>query len=497
MDVLVFIICLLFTISFIIFIAKTLKGSYSNLPPGPRPLPLIGNLHQLGVAPHKSLAKLAQTHGSIMSLKLGQVTAIVISSASAARLVLQKQDISFANRSVPDSMRAYGHDEVSVVWRPLSSEWRELKRICISEIFSNQKMESCASLRQQKVDQLVRDVSQSASLGKPVQIGEAAFKTMLSLISSMFLSVDVTHGDTEAASEFKRSFASVMELGGIPNLVDFFPWLKWIDPQRIKARMTAHFEKILKLVGSKIDERMEERAEQGSVSETRDVLDTLVNILLGNKEGVSRKEIEHLIMELLIAGTDTTSSTVEWAMSEVLRSPQTLCRAKAELEQVSGKGVAIREKDLAYMPYLQAIIKETMRLHPVVPFLVPRTTLDQVELSSFTIPRGARIMINAWAIGRDPSTWDNPECFEPERFLGSDVDFRGQNFELIPFGGGRRMCPGISLGFKMAALILGSLVNSFDWKLEGGMKTEDIDMDEKFGLSVQKIHPLCAIPVNI
>lgn len=222
MEVLTTILSLLVTISLIIITAKAIKGRQTSLPPGPRRLPLIGNLHQMGARPHESLSKLAQTHGDIMSLKLGQVTCIVITSASAARLVLQKHDMAFANRPVPDAMRACGHYQVSVVWRPLSSQWRELRRICITEIFVYQKLEAFVSLRQQKVDHLINDVSKSASLGKAVLIGEAAFQTMLSLQSLMLLSVDLTNGNSASAAGFKRSFSGILELGGISNwLISF------------------------------------------------------------------------------------------------------------------------------------------------------------------------------------------------------------------------------------------------------------------------------------
>uniref|UniRef100_A0A7N0V7C3 Cytochrome P450 n=1 Tax=Kalanchoe fedtschenkoi TaxID=63787 RepID=A0A7N0V7C3_KALFE len=483
----------------IIFIARTIERRASKLPPGPWGLPVIGSLHRLGAKPHQSLAQLAGRHGPIMSLKLGQVTAVVISSAPAARLVLQKQDHSFANRAIPDSISACGHDEVSVVWRPVSPRWRELRRICVSEIFSCHKMEACGGLRRDKVHQMVRDVSRIAALGEPVLIGEAAFRTMLSLISCMVLSVDVADGNSKAAAEFKKSFSGILELAGVPNSVDYFPWLRMIDPQRIRARMAAHFEKILRFTDSMIDERMRQKKldqEQGSVSENRDVLDTLVDILL-HEHSLTKKEANHLMLELFVAGTDTTSSTVEWAMSEALRSPRILSRAKAELVQVTGKGGRVEEKDIPRLPYLQAIVKETMRMHPPAPLLVPRTTLAQVDLGGFTIPKGAQIMVNVWAIGRDPGTWDSPERFEPERFLGSDVDMRGGGgrFELVPFGGGRRMCPGIPLASRMIHLMLGSLIHSFDWKLEGGAKMEDIDMDDKFGLSLQKARPLRAVPL--
>ncbi|CAM8980823.1 unnamed protein product [Rhodiola kirilowii] len=498
MDLLTFILCILITTN-LFFIAKIIKQAYSNLPPGPRPLPIIGNLHQLGSKPHKSLAKLAQTHGPIMTLKLGQVTTVVISSASAAKLVLQKHDRLFANRWIPDVTRACGHDQASMVWIPPSRKWRELRRICNAEIFSSSKMETHGSLRIKRVDELIAQV-RSASLDEVVLIGNVAFRTSLNVMSELILSVEMADGKSEAVREFKESFWCMMELLGTPNLVDYFPWLRLVDPQRIRARQVVHFQKMLGFVDDTIGRRLARKAEEeeeSSVSDNRDVLDTLINIMLESNGEFSRHEICHLLLDLIVAGTDTTSSTIEWAMTELIKSPNTMSKAKAELEQVTGKGTPIQERDVPQLPYLQAIIKETLRLHPAAPLLLPRKTLEEVSLSGFTIPKGTQIVVNAWRVGRDPETWDEAECFKPERFLGSEIDFRGGSFELIPFGGGRRICPGLPLASKIMHLVLGSLINTFDWRLEDGLLPEDIDMDDRFGLTLTKTRPLrlYAVPV--
>uniref|UniRef100_A0A7N0V052 Cytochrome P450 n=1 Tax=Kalanchoe fedtschenkoi TaxID=63787 RepID=A0A7N0V052_KALFE len=495
MDVITVTLCLLITTSLCFIIPKAIKQRYSNLPPGPTPLPVIGSLHLLGTKPHKSLAKLAQTHGPIMTLKLGQITAIVISSASAARLVLQKQDHLFANRSVPDSLQACDHGKLSVAWIPLSPKWRELRKICSTYIFSSQKMEANSHLMMQKVEELIADVRKKCTAEEPVLIGEAAFKTSMNLLSRVILSTDLADGESEASREFKKSFWDIMELGGSPNLVDFFPWLERVDPQRIRARMEPHCLKMLSLMDRLIDQRLARRAEEASgFDKEKDVLDSLLDIMQDSNEVLTRNEMNHLLQDLFVAGTDTTASTLEWAMSEVLKNPEIYSKAKSELEQVTGKGKPVQDADVALLPYLQAIVNETLRLHPPTPLLLPRKTLEAVELSGFTVPKGAQVMVNAWAIGRDSTTWDDPECFKPERFLGSNVSFVGGNFEVIPFGGGRRICPGLQMAVKMLQSMLGSLINCFDWKLEDGQSPEDVDMDDKFGITLQKSHPLKAIP---
>lgn len=181
-------------------------------------------------------------------------------------------------------------------------------------------------------------------------------------------------------------------------------------------------------------------------------------------------------------------------MAELLRNPEKLSKARAELDQVIGKGNPVEESDVSRLPYLQAVIKETFRLHPVVPLLLPRKAEIDVEIGGFTIPKGAQIMVNAWAIGRDEGIWEDPYSFKPERFLGSEIDVRGRSFELIPFGAGRRICPGLPLALRMLPLMLGTLIHSFDWKLENGLKPKDVDMNDKFGITLEMAKPLRAVP---
>lgn len=184
-------------------------------------------------------------------------------------------------------------------------------------------------------------------------------------------------------------------------------------------------------------------------------------------------------------------------MTELLRNPEVMLKAKRELEQTIGSGVPLEESDISKLPYLQAVMKETFRLHPPVPFLLPRKAERDVDIAGYTIPKDAQVLVNVWTICRDPTLWENPTLFSPERFLGSDVDVKGRNFELAPFGAGRRICPGLLLANRMLVLMLGSLINSFDWKLENGKKPEDIDMGEKFGITLQKAQPLRVIPIKI
>lgn len=279
-------------------------------------------------------------------------------------------------------------------------------------------------------------------------------------------------------------------------MVDYFPEFAKIDPQSIRRRMTTHFGKVLHLFGRLVDERVELRRLRKTMG-NNDVIDILLNISEENPDEIDRTHIERLCLDLFVAGTDTTSSTLEWAMAEVLRNPESLKKAKVELEQTIGKGKLVEESDIARLPYIRSIVKETLRIHPPVPFLIPRKVETDVQICGYSVPKGTQVLVNVWAIGRDPSTWSNPTSFKPERFLDSEIDFRGRDFELIPFGAGRRICPGLPLAIRTVPVMLGSLINSFDWKLEGGIAPKDLDMEEKFGITLQKEKPLYAIPMNL
>lgn len=197
-----------------------------------------------------------------------------------------------------------------------------------------------------------------------------------------------------------------------------------------------------------------------------------------------------------MAGTDTVTSTVEWTMAELLRNPEVMSKAKSELEKTIGKGKLVEESHIERLPYLQAIVKEIFRLHPAVPLLLPRQAEVDLDMHGYTIPKGSQVLVNVWAIGRDPNLWDNPNLFSPERFLGSEIDFKGRSFELTPFGAGRRICPGLPLAIRLLFLMLGLLINCFNWELEGGIKPEDMDMDETFGLTLEKTQPVLAVPTK-
>ena len=208
-----------------------------------------------------------------------------------------------------------------------------------------------------------------------------------------------------------------------------------------------------------------------------------------------------MAQEVFLAGSESTSSSIEWAMTELLLNPEAMAKAKAELTRAIGPNRKLQESDIDNLPYLNAVVKETLRLHPAIPFLVPRKATNDTEFMGYLIPKGTQVLVNAWAIGRDPDVWDDPMCFKPERFLqlGNNdkrVDYRGQDFEYIPFGAGRRICAGLPLAHRLLHFVLGSLVQEFEWKVGGKVTRERIDMRDRLGIVSRKLEPLFAIPTK-
>ncbi|XP_057954481.1 cytochrome P450 76T24-like [Malania oleifera] len=489
-----------------VLLSETTSRSSGKLPPGPRPFPVVGNIFSLSSKPHVSLADLSKTYGPVMSLKLGTITSVVISSPQAAREALQKHDRALSGRTVTDSVRALRHHEASVVWLPESAtRWRELRKICALQLFSPQRLEAGRALRREKVREIVDHVGERCRSGTAVDIGEAAFTTTLNLLSNTIFSVDLATYDSERSQEFMGLVRSVMEEAGVLNLADYFPALRWIDPQGARRRTTVYARKLLGIFDEIINQRLAARgsssSKENSPARNVDVLDALLDL---SKEPsdyeLSCDDMKHLFLDLFVAGTDTTSSTVEWAMAELLCHPEVMARAQAELKQISdqddkdkGEIKIIEESEISKLPYLQAVVKETFRLHPPVPFLVPHKAEASVEIMGYRVPKGAQVLVNVWDVGHNADTWERPNSFSPERFLSPEAaDVKGMDFELIPFGAGRRICPGLPLAQRMVHVMLASLMGRFEWKLGG----EELDMEEKYGITLRKAEPLRAIPIQ-
>ncbi|XP_010508139.1 PREDICTED: cytochrome P450 76C3-like [Camelina sativa] len=491
----------LLTFFFFLFIAtsKTRKrSSHGNkLPPGPPTLPLVGNIFQLGPNPHRSLADFSKTYGPIMSLKLGRLTTVVISSPEAAKEALRTHDNVMSARTFNDPIRAFDHHKHSIVWIPPSARWRFLKKTISKYLLSPQNLDAIQSLRMRKVEELVSLANQFSERGEAIDLARASFVTAFNIISNALFSVDLaTYDSNSSPYEFYHAVVHLMKISGKPNVGDYFQYMRFLDLQGTRKEAVLCIDRLFSVIQEFIDDRLAKRlSHTDEEASSIDMLDSLLDFTQQNEAELTMNDIKHLLLDLFVAGTDTNSSTMEWAMTELVRSPDKMVKAQSEIRQVIGENGVVKESDIPSLPYLQAIVKETLRLHPPAA-LIPRKSESDVPILGFVIPENTQVLVNVWAIGHDSSVWENPVKFEPERFLLRETDLKGKDFELIPFGSGRRMCPGISMSLRTMYMVLASLLYSFDWKLPNGVVPENMDMSEAFGLTLHKAKPLCAVPIR-
>ncbi|KAM0045529.1 putative cytochrome P450 [Helianthus debilis subsp. tardiflorus] len=475
-------------------------------PPAPPGWPVFGNLFNLGSMPHRTVAALATEYGPVVRLKLGSVNTVAILSAKAATELFKNHDLTFASRTITETAKSHDYDKSSLALAPYGMYWRMLRKICTVEMFVAKRINESTAVRRRCVDNMLDWIeieSNSAKVGKGVHVAKFVFLASFNLLGNLMLSRDLANPDSKLGSEFFTSMLGLTEWSGHPNISDLYPWLKRFDLQGLKAKMDRDVGKAIDIATGWVKERLEKRskeAEQRHVERRKDFLDVLLDYEGTGKdepEKMSERDITIFILEIFLAGSETTSSTIEWALTELLRCPERMVQAKDELASVIGPNQKLDESSIDKLPYLQAIIKETLRLHPPTPFLVPRKARHDTNFMGYHIPKDTQLFVNAWAIGRDPECWENPNSFEPERFLGSTIDYKGQHFEFIPFGAGRRMCVGVPLAQRVLHLVLGSLLHEFDWEVESHVKPEALDMRDKMGIAVRKLEPLKAIPKKV
>ncbi|CAJ1949379.1 unnamed protein product [Sphenostylis stenocarpa] len=471
-------------IHILVFSLSSKNTKYPKLAPGPPSYPIIGNILQLGPAKlHQALDKLSKTYGPIMTVKIGTITTVVISSPSIAKEALHKNDQALASRFIPESVQALSHDHSSVVFLPVSTKWRTLRKVCATKIFSSQQLDSTQALRQKKMKDLLDYLHENCQKGLPIDIGETAFTTVLNSISNTLFSVDLASYSSGISQKFRNVISSVLAEASKPNIADYYPIFRRLDPQGARQRMQNYYRTLLDV----FDCIVEERTQRVDSIDGDDVLDSFLDITRRENSELTRHDVLHLFLDLFVAGLDTTSATIEWVMAELLHNPEKLSKTKKELDQVLGEsGLEAKDSNIWKLTYLQAVVKETLRLHPTAPILIHKS-VGEVDICGFHVPKDAQVLVNVWSMGRDSKTWKDPNAFVPERFLENEKDFRGDDYGFIPFGSGRRMCPGVPLANRIVHTILASLLYHFDWKLADGEQSPDMDMTEKFTITLHKL----------
>uniref|UniRef100_A0ACD5WVA8 Uncharacterized protein n=1 Tax=Avena sativa TaxID=4498 RepID=A0ACD5WVA8_AVESA len=458
-------------------------------PPGPWNLPLLGSLHHVLLSryrdqPHRALRELSGRHGPLMLLRLGVVPALVVSSAEGAREVLKTQDTAFASRHLSPTMEIFTRGGQDIFFAPYDDLWRQLRRICVLELFSTRRVMSFSRIREEEVATLLRSVADQAGADADVEIGALTSRIITDMVTRSTIG-----GRCLRRDEFLHEVSKSVKLSAGFNLADLYPSSKlarWLsgglrDAERCYRNMRAIMDDI-------IQERAQATADADVESE-EDLLGVLLRL---HREGgpLTIDIITTVIVEVLGAGGEASWATLEWAMSELMRNPRVLHKAQAEVRGMFQGRRQCRLADgdvLGRLSYLQLVIKETLRLHPPVPFLLPRQCREPCQLMGYPVPEGTKVLVNAWALGRDAAYWERAEEFEPERFEAAAMDYKGAtNFEYIPFGGGKRMCPGVALSMANMELLLASLLYHFDWELPVGVRPEEIDMTEAFGITLQR-----------
>ncbi|XP_050370226.1 flavonoid 3'-monooxygenase CYP75B137-like [Argentina anserina] len=467
-------------------------NSNSRLPTGPRGLPLVGNLLSLHPDLHSYFAGLAHTYGPIYKLRLGTKLAVVITSPSLAREVLRDHDVIFANRDIPAAGRAATYGGADIAWRPYGAEWRMLRRVCVVNMLSKATLDSVQDLRRKQVRKMVGFFY--GRVGSRVNVGEQIFLNTMHVVTDMLWGGTVQEEAAGEGREFREVISELTGLLGKPNVSDFYPGLARFDLQGVVKQMDGIVKRFDEIFERVIDQRL--RMMKEGIKEKEGSTDFLSFLLRLKDEGDSKTpltiiHIKALFMDMITAGTDTSSNTIEFAISEVMNKPEVLEKINQELEAVVGKENIVEESHIHKLPYLYAVMKETLRLHPVVPLLIPHCPSETCTVGGYTIPKGSQIFVNVWAIHRDSSSWENPLEFDPTRFLDSEWDYTGNDFRYFPFGSGRRICAGIAMAERMVMHALATLLHSFDWKMPQG---EELDLSEKFGIVLKKKMPLVAIP---
>nr|CAD1833806.1 unnamed protein product [Ananas comosus var. bracteatus] len=457
-------LCLLLHLLLRRVLLRRRRGGLAPLPPGPYGVPVLGALPLIGAAPHSALARLARRHGPIMYLKMGTCGAVVASSPSAARAFLKTADAQFANRPAVASARDITYGFHNMVFANYGPRWKLMRKLASLHLLGARALADWSHVRRDEARRMIT------------------------------LSRRVFDAQGTASNAYKDMIVELLTGAGLFSVGDFVPAVAWMDLQGVQKKMRDIHRRFDKM----IEEMLAEHA-AGAAERRRQGRTDFVDVVLANRQGddgetVSDVNIKGLIFDLFTAGTDTSSIIIEWTLAEMLKAPAILARAQSELDRVVGRDRRLEESDIPNLPYLQAVCKEALRLHPSTPLGLPHFTFEDCEVAGFHIPKNTRLLVNIWAIGRDPSVWSDPLEFRPERFLHGDaakIDPLGNYFELIPFGAGRRICAGKLAGMVFVQYFLGTLLHAFDWRLPDG--EEFINMDETFGLALPKAVPLKAM----
>ncbi|XP_010426967.1 PREDICTED: cytochrome P450 71B8-like [Camelina sativa] len=487
-------LCFLFLFPLFLINFKKLLPSKRKLPPGPTGLPIIGNLHQVGRLLHRSLHKLSLKHGPVMLLRFGVVPVAVISSKEAAKEVLKTHDLETCTRPKMVGTRLFSYNFKDIGFTQYGEDWREMKKLVGFELFSPKKQKSFRSIREEESDLLVKKISNSAQTQTLVDLGKPLFSFTASIIFRVAFGKNFRECNFIDMERVEELVIESETNVGTLAFTDFFPTaLGWLIDRLSgqHSRMNKVFAKLSNLFQHVIDDHLKTEHHQ----DHSDLISTMLDLI--NKptnEGSFKITSDHLkgvMSDVFLAGANAGVITIIWTMTELTRHPRVMKKLQEEIRATLGSNKErITEEDLEKVHYLKMVIEETFRLHPPAPLLLPRLTMSDITIQGYSIPKNTMIEINTYTIGRDPKCWTSPEEFISERFLNTSINYKGQHFELLPFGAGRRSCPGMALGITILELGLLNLLYFFNWSVPDGMTIADINMEEVGALNIAKKVPL-------
>ncbi|KAL2239518.1 licodione synthase-like [Sesamum indicum] len=482
--------------SVLLLLLLTRKRRGLSSPPGPLALPIIGHLHLLGPRLHQTFHDLSQRYGPLIQLRLGSIPCVVVSSPELAKEFLKTHELIFSSRKHSTAIDIVTYDS-SFAFSPYGPYWKFIKKLCTYELLGARNLNHFQPIRTLEIRSFLEVLMRKGESGKDINVTEELVKLTSNVISHMMLSIRCSENEGEAEAA-RTVIREVTQIFGEFDVSDIIWFCKNLDLQGIRKRSEDIQRRYDALLEKIITDREKARRIRGGGCEASDFLDMLLDVMESGKTEVkfTREHLKALILDFFTAGTDTTAIATEWTIAELLSNPNVLKKAQEEIDNVVGPNRLVQESDAPNLPYLQAVIKETFRLHPPIPMLSRKSVSDCV-VDGYKIPGKSLLFVNLWSMGRNPKYWESPMVFRPERFLEKEncsIDIKGQNFELLPFGTGRRGCPGMLLAIQEVISIIGTMVQCFDWKLPDG--SGPVDMTERPGLTAPRAYDLvcCVVP---
>ncbi|KAK2376659.1 Cytochrome p450 [Trifolium repens] len=491
----------LFIAAIIAITISKLRGKRFKLPPGPFPVPIFGNWLQVGDdLNHRNLTDLAKRFGEIMLLRMGQRNLVVVSSPELAKEVLHTQGVEFGSRTrnvVFDIFTGKGQDMVFTVY---GEHWRKMRRIMTVPFFTNKVVQQYRFGWESEAESVVNDVKKN----NEASVGGIVIRRRLQLM--MYNIMYRIMFDRRFESEDDPLFVKLKALNGERsrlaqsfeyNYGDFIPILRPFLKGYLKVCKEVKDRRLQLFKDYFVDER--KKLESTKSTTSNDGLKCAIDhILDAQKKGeINDDNVLYIVENINVAAIETTLWSIEWGIAELVNHQEIQNKVREEMDRVLGPGHQVTEPDLQKLPYLQAVIKETLRLRMAIPLLVPHMNLHDAKLAGYDIPAESKILVNAWWLANNPALWKKPEEFRPERFLEEEahVEANGNDFRYLPFGVGRRSCPGIILALPILGITIGRLVQNFELLPPPGQSK--IDTSEKggqFSLHILKHSTIVAKP---